>query len=692
MHTFLHRIASRTKTYQFPIASVPIAVFVLCLVTYGLLIPWLGFYWDDWPYTWFAHILGPGGFIRAFAHDRPFLSLIYMLTTPVFGQSPFAWQIFALVTRFLTVIALWWTLRLVWKDRIRPVLWTVLLFAVYPGFGQQWISVIYSQAFIILTSLIISLGCSAWAIRKPRLFIPVTILGLFTSAFNLFSTEYFFGLELLRPLLIWIVFNQSDIDKRKRIISSFLHWILYLFLWLGYAGYRFFLLGSNTYKGYELQGLNISGGAKYAFFQVFESVIDTFSKAGLEAWTQALKLFTQPLNSATTWLSLGIVVISFMMLCFYMIRVKIHDEEELSIGQRSDSWAGQAILLGLAGIILGRFPSWIAGLPISLEFPWDRFMLSTMLGASLFLAGLVDFFVKTDLRKIAVFSLIISLSIGKQFQTANTFRRAWEAQRDFFWQLSWRIPGMVPGTLLLTHELPLLYYSDYSLSAPLNMTYSPDLTNSSEMPYLLMYTKARLDGSLPSLAEATHINFDYRAMTFTGTTSRAIVIYLPAPGCLRVMDRVFTDSQSLGDIPYPLANAIPLTRFKWIISDPLIPAQPPDNLFGPEPTHSWCYYFQKAELARQQEKYDLVLDYLKQSEALELTPLLASEYYPFVEAYARTHQWNQALELSRKILSSDPKLKTGVCNLVFRITSDLHPDAVDKTNIEDFYTQIGCPY
>ena len=35
------------------------------------------------------------------------------------------------------------------------------------------------------------------------------------------------------------------------------------------------------------------------------------------------------------------------------------------------------------------------------------------------------------------------------------------------------------------------------------------------------------------------------------------------------------------------------------------PAQPP-YLLGPEPEHDWCYYFEKAELARQQADWQQV--------------------------------------------------------------------------------------
>ena len=44
----------------------PIGLLVLCLLSYALLIPGLGFFWDDWPAIWFYHSIGPGGFGQVF--------------------------------------------------------------------------------------------------------------------------------------------------------------------------------------------------------------------------------------------------------------------------------------------------------------------------------------------------------------------------------------------------------------------------------------------------------------------------------------------------------------------------------------------------------------------------------------------------------------------------------------------------
>ena len=43
-------------------------------------------------------------------------------------------------------------------EKRRQAFWASMLFAVYPGFSQQWISVIYSEAFIILAAFLASLA------------------------------------------------------------------------------------------------------------------------------------------------------------------------------------------------------------------------------------------------------------------------------------------------------------------------------------------------------------------------------------------------------------------------------------------------------------------------------------------------------------------------------------------------------
>ncbi len=81
MQNFLTRL---TKTKY-----VPFAILVFLIASFGILIPSLGYYWDDWPMIWLGHLTGTSGYIDALAGDRPFLAGIYLLTTSLLGLSAY---------------------------------------------------------------------------------------------------------------------------------------------------------------------------------------------------------------------------------------------------------------------------------------------------------------------------------------------------------------------------------------------------------------------------------------------------------------------------------------------------------------------------------------------------------------------------------------------------------------------------
>ena len=97
--------------------SVLLAVVLFSVLSFGLLIPFLGFYWDDWPMIWFSYTQGPLGFPEVFSGDRPFLSLIYILTTSILKTSPLQWQLLGLFTRILTAMSFWWAFKQLWPDQ-----------------------------------------------------------------------------------------------------------------------------------------------------------------------------------------------------------------------------------------------------------------------------------------------------------------------------------------------------------------------------------------------------------------------------------------------------------------------------------------------------------------------------------------------------------------------------------------------
>jgi hypothetical protein len=665
---------------------VPFALLVSCFISYGILIPWLGFYWDDWVYIWFTKTLGASGFVDVFANDRPFLAILYSINLPLLGSNPLVWQIAALLWRWVATLAFWQYLRLLWPSRPRQALWASILFAVYPGFSQQWISVIYSEASIILAAFLASLGLMMAALRKKIPFWPATIVALMLSIFNLFSTEYFFGLELLRPLLIWWIIGEAVTDLRQRFKKSAIQWLPYMLVLVCFSIWRAFFFQSNNYQISAMESLASTPQA--TIVDLLKTLGSNFIVGGWLAWNQ---IFTPPnalefqiMTTRLYWLA---VVAMFVFTFIFLTKVRFTPDASEEEMKNPEKWGWQAVLLGALALMTGGIPFWIANLPLTLVFPWNRFTLALMPGSVLLLVGLFEVFIRTPRQKIILVGILVSLAAGWQFYNANTFRREWEASRDFFWQLSWRIPGLKPNTLLLTHEFPFKYYSDNSLTAPINWMYAPDFKGR-EMPYMLNYLSVRLKNSLPSAHPDTPVSQSYRALTFTGNTSDSIALYIETGGCLKVMDSVYTNADTIPDLPYKMEPAIPLSDLSRIVTDPEKPATPAPQ-YQPEPAHGWCYYYQKADLARQKGDWQEAARLGTEALDKKLLPNTPTDWPLFIEVFGRVKNWNKAAELTENAYATNPALQPALCKIWDRIAEQPQDDD-GKASVKYAKSYIKC--
>ncbi len=262
-----------------------------------------------------------------------------------------------------------------------------------------------------------------------------------------------------------------------------------------------------------------------------------------------------------------------------------------------------------------------------------------------------------------VFAVLIALGIGQQFFNANLFRRDWLKQQDFYWQLAWRIPAMQPDTLLMTDQLPVDYETDLSFTAPINWIYAPDYRRSA-VPYALIYTEKRLGGTLPSFEPGQAIKVFLRTVNFEGSTSQAIVFQMHANGCFHVLGSAWGDENTYARASDYLLKAIPLSRPDLIIADKEIVAQLP---FLVEPKHTWCYYYTKAELARQRNDWKLVIDLYDEAASLGYKPDDPFEFLVVIEAQAMMGDSSAAENLSNEVMVSDKGIRKGLCQVWTRV-------------------------
>jgi len=414
------------------------------------------------------------------------------------------------------------------------------------------------------------------------------------------------------------------------------------------------------------------------------AMADALWKAGLYSWGQVLVLAIRSLNNPSTLLTLGMIAVSFLLLAYYLRKLDMPGD-----GTNSN-WGWQAVMFGLIGILIGRVPSWAAGLPLTLQSINDRFMVSMMIGGSLFLAGLLELAFGKSRFKVYVVALVLALGIGQQFYTANDFRRDWTRQQEIFWQMAWRMPALEPGTVILTHELPLSYETDMGLTAPLNWIYAPGYIGG-ELPYALLYTRTRLDGvSLPALEPEQPISFEYRTVAFKGSTSQAVTIIVPPNACLHVLDSVFAGGDTYERQPRFLRDAIPLSDPSLIIAD-AEPSGMPVSLFGKEPSHTWCYHYEKAELARQIGAWETVVLLGDEVRTQGFVPGDALEWLPFIEGYVITGDTQTARELSILAYEDDSRPRKGLCYTWKRIQANGQGKIEVENLASEMLEKFDCP-
>lgn len=647
----MKKISDWLGKYRFPVLSL-----VLAILAYGLVIPWLGFYWDDWPLVWYAHHLGAEVY-QDFAAYRPASGWIYYFSFLFVGYSPLAWQIYALLARWVSALAFWWLLKLLWPKGGKAVTAMALLFLLYPGFAQQSISATYSVYFIYYASFLASLCLMILAARnkdRRALYIGGSIaLALVT----MLSTEYFYGLELLRPLILWMALPKSK--GKERIREALRAWLPYAALVPLVFGWRFWA----TQQDDALYGTGLLSaiaanpvGATIEWLGI--AVTDIIEAGGL-AWLRVGEVWGQIASgSRVALLYFPAAVIGVSASIFVLRQQKPADRSEQTLGL-------QPIGLGLVAMIVGGISFWVAQLPLRLELSFDRFTLPMMFGASLVLGGVWALLRAPDRAKIGALALLLGLCVGFHFLTGNRYRLEWERQVEFFQQLAWRAPALVPGTAMISPELTtFVHYSDNSLTGPLNWMYADPQPGTTILSYDFLYADLRAGAGLQNLPQGGRIRDGYIFVDYEGGPENVLLLIYEPPGCLRVLDPQI--DANFPQLSAEVADLIHFSHPNLISSTPdLVSARMP--FWSVERRETWCYYFEKADLARQVGDWDEVVALGDIAYELEDDANHPAEHTPFIEGYAMVGDWETALELTERASADNALMRPILCDLWQRI-------------------------
>ncbi|HZW03334.1 MAG TPA: hypothetical protein VFF68_05380, partial [Anaerolineaceae bacterium] len=148
----------------------------------------------------------------------------------------------------------------------------------------------------------------------------------------------------------------------------------------------------------------------------------------------------------------------------------------------------------------------------------------------------------------------------------------------------------------------------------------------------------------------------YRTISFQRDFSKALIASIPNnASCLHVHNGSQVETTLAED---PVLQSVAAYSHAARIMTGESSGQVPEQIFGPEPEHGWCYYYQKASLARQTGDWQQIASLASEAAERELSPGNPVEWLPFYEAYVNLDQPDARQSMLAAIRSDALTLKS----------------------------------
>jgi hypothetical protein len=684
----MENLQSRLQKISFTEKSAPLAFLIACILGFGLLIPKLGFYMDDWPYVFYAYNKGIESLREMLLYDsRPYAAWLYIFAFKVLGFKPMYWHVMALLMRWLTVVSLWKILITIWTKRTREATTVALLFAVYPFFMLQPFAVGSTHHWVGFIFFNLSLYLMVLAVQHKKHTIWLTLIAVTLQAAHLFTSEYFSGLELLRPFILWILISRTELSIPKRFWQVFLRWIPYILVLGMFAYWRVAIFenveGVNRNSPVILNQL-FSEPFKAIGFLLSASIKDAVAVMTI-GWQNAMSAEMLDFSSVFVRFRLFVSAISFAIAFIYLSKFHSSTEED----KPSDDWSTGSILLAGVGLMVGGLPVWLIGRYIIESknlLSASRFGIPSMLGAAFLLALIVDYFISDRKKKIILFSLCLALAVNFHLDNTKEFQYSWEKQVRLADQLLWRAPQIESGTAILTDEEVLGIMGEYAVSFSINTTYQ--VKNIETTPpywyFPFYYTNPNVD----ELLKGAPLEYSKLTMNFSGNSNKMLLLSFnpEMKRCLWVMQPQDTNLRLVSDDMRKLSAGSDISLIQQTNSEPSLP----ESIYGKQNTQTWCYYFEKADLARQYGQWDEIAKLWAESKSVGEQADNGFEYIPFIEGFGHLEDWEQVKTLTKFSKKVTAGLEPSLCSALDRLAIDAPASQQRDDTIKNLKDDLKC--
>lgn len=652
-------------------------ILLTTVITYGVSIPQLGYYHDDWFVLWSGHVRGAESLIPLFSTDRPFMGVVYSVVYRLLGDAVINWHLYALLWRFIGGLAFFWILRLIWPNHKYLTTLMAVLFIVYPGFlSQPNANTKQNHLYGFGTALLsIALMLEAMKTNKQGWKIVCIVFSLLLTANYLFIYEYMIGFEGTRLLLLGYALYQDGVREIRALARETLKRIWpYWLVTAGFLYWRVFIFEGSR-NATDVSGLAGSYLSNFRFM-VIRLIAETakdFLDTSIFAWfVQPYQLFATAAYSklAFAFLIAGIVV-ALVLLYSFLFRKwwgTDYNESETPRMVRDFVWIGGLV------IVCAILPVILSERHVELYDSYKSYGLHPIAGVVLFIAGVVLMF-QPNFRSIIPLALI-AISVSTQVLNADYWKPFWEYQRQMWWQFTWRAPDVKEDTLVMTYSAAGFNpQQDYEVWGPINLIYNPE---PAEVPAI--QAEVLNDTTAYNVLKGDVLNNFVRDIRLHRDFNNALVMSMsPLSACLHVID---------GRLPVYSAAEAPLIRQVGEYSriDRIIPTGtapiPPASIFGSEPEQGWCYYYQKASLARQMGDWQEIGRLYDQVNELGLETADKSEVIPFFEGLVNLGRHEDAKTLYNKQIKGNGEMRFAVCTFLAEHNPGYPPEfGYDYSNI-----------
>lgn len=685
----MNRVKTFFKNQAASESGTPIAFLVLSILSFGLLIPNLGFYMDDWHYIFYARSLGVESLQEMLTYDsRPNAGWLYILCFRLMGTNPLAWHVF----KFILITSATWTywifLRTLWRGQGYKTAYIAMLFAVYPFFMLQSSPVGYTHIWVGLIAFNLSLILMVASVENStplKWIFAIAAIGL--SALHIFVSEYFAGLELIRAVILWIVLTRTEPQLSKKLSKIAWQWLPYLLV-LGLFFYWRVEIFQNpegvTRNEPVILNLLVSEPFKAISFLITAFITDTVSVMTL-GWQKAASAELFRFDTVYAQFRLLVVFIGFGLSYFYFARLLPQPIPEIE----NENWKQGSICLAVAALLTGGLPIWVIGRSIvesSNLFSASRFGLPAVFGAALLTFLLVDYFITDRHKKNLLFAFLIALSLNFHLDNTKEYQYSWEKQERFAQQLIWRAPAIKPGTAILTDQEILGVMGEYAVSFSINTTYQ--VNNAGNTPPYWYFPYVYTNPNVDDLLQGAPLEYTKLTMQFNGNSKQMLLLdFNPEmQRCLWVLQPQDTNLRLVSDGTRKLAAGSDISLIQRTEIEPALP----QDIYGKQNTQTWCYYFQKADLARQYGEWDEIVRLWSEAQAVGERPDNGFEYIPFIEGFGQTGDWEQMKEMTRFANRISAGLEPSLCSALDRL-ADTAPDAQEKDEtIQGLKEDLDC--